>query len=128
MLQVMHYSRSKPPYILNYPADSKSVHNVSPMILGMRGWEMPNLYVMYTALKVHRALKKHCPQYRNIDGIDNIWISKPSYNARGVGIFCFDEYKDAFVGGAVNKSLCPKVVQKYIERPFLLKKRKFDLR
>jgi hypothetical protein len=69
----------------------------------MRGWEMPNLYVMYTAFRIHKAMKKHCPQYGSIDGDRNIWISKPSYNARGVGVFCFDDFKDAFVGGNFKK-------------------------
>lgn len=35
-------------------------------------------------------MKSKFPQYKSIDGLNNVWISKPSYNARGVGIFCFD--------------------------------------
>lgn len=65
---------------------------------------------MYQAFKIHQTLKSRVNQYRSIDGVGNVWISKPSYNARGVGIFCFDQIKEAFNGNQNKKTMCPKIV------------------
>lgn len=51
-----------------------------------KNWRTPSLLLQYKALKLHQSLFKAFPQY-HIDGKENIWISKPSYNARGNGIF-----------------------------------------
>lgn len=59
--QIVEYSRSRPPFILNHREQqegNKGKHNVSPLILGMRGWEIPNLFVMYQAFKIHNSMKK----------------------------------------------------------------------
>lgn len=32
-------------------------------VLRFRGWEIPNVYVMYQAYKMHKELKKNYPQY-----------------------------------------------------------------
>lgn len=88
----------------------RTKHNVSPLILGMRGWEIPNLYVMYQAFKIDKQMKQKFKQYKSIDGDRNVWISKPSYNARGVGIFCFDTLGAAFNGNLNHKQMCPKIV------------------
>ena len=69
-------------------------------LASFRGWESPNLYVMYMACKMHREMEARYPQYKSIDGDRNIWISKPSYNARGVGIFCFNRTADVLQGAA----------------------------
>jgi hypothetical protein len=70
------------------------------------------------------------PQFNSIDGKHNLWIVKPSYNARGFGIFCSRDINDIMPDMKKGQQ---KVVQKYIEVPMLLDqkpyvKRKFDFR
>ena len=89
-------------------------------VLRFHGWEVPNTYVMYQTYKLHKQLKESYPQYGMIDGTDNIWICKPSYTARGVGIFCFRNLREVFTTGHAKKQMCPRIVQKYVERSFLL--------
>lgn len=86
----------------------------------INGWDLPNYYLMYLTVKLHKELKQHIHQYKAIDDVYNTWICKPSYNARGFGIFCFNSMKDLF-NGSTKKSPAPKIVQKYIEKSLLLK-------
>jgi hypothetical protein len=62
---------------------------------------------------------------QSIDGTQNVWVVKPSYTARGLGIYCANKVKDII---QVGKNAKQKVVQKYIESPLLISKHKFDLR
>ena len=59
---------------------------------------------------------------------------KPSFSSRGIGVHCINSIKEAFTRG---KKMQAKVLQKYMEKPFLLnlpgpsgklEKRKFDIR
>lgn len=75
------------------------------------------MYLIYKICKYHKLLKLVFPQYK-IDGMRNIWIVKPSYNARGFGIYLVDTVKELVQSGKKGQQ---KIVQKYIERPYLLK-------
>ena len=74
-------------------------------------------YEQFKIVRVHRRLLDLLPQYRQIDGVRNIWIVKPSYNARGVGIYCARQLSQIIQD---TKHPQQKVVQKYIEGPFFL--------
>eukprot|EP00347_Sterkiella_histriomuscorum_P023613 403333992 len=81
-------------------------------------------------------IKIHNDQF-SIDGLNNIWIVKPSYNARGLGIYCVNDASEVTQNG--QRKVQSKVIQKYIEKPCLLELqnsqdptktelRKFDIR
>lgn len=75
----------------------------------VNGWSIPNFYLMFITMKIHKDLKKSIHQYKEIDDVNNVWICKPSYNARGFGIFCFNNPKDV-VNNTVKKNPTPKIV------------------
>ena len=104
----------------------ESIKQIAPA-----GWSVPSFYLEYKTLMVIKEFNKYYPQSK-VMGSENIWIVKPSYSSRGIGIYCTNspDIPD-------NKKLRTKIMQKYIERTFLLslpgpkgklEKRKFDLR
>jgi tubulin monoglycylase TTLL3/8 len=64
---------------------------------------------------------QHC-----IDGTDGIWILKPTGMSRGRGIICLNTLPEIL--HYMLSSDCEFVAQKYIERPLIINKRKFDVR
>jgi tubulin monoglycylase TTLL3/8 len=64
---------------------------------------------------------QHC-----IDGNDGIWILKPTGMSRGRGIICLNTLPEIL--HYMLSSDCEFVAQKYIERPLIINKRKFDVR
>ena len=82
-------------------------------------------YEQVKIVTLHLKLESVLHQYGSIDGQRNIWIVKPSYNARGIGIYCARQLNQIV---SESKKAQQKVVQKYIERPFLVNKsKKFDI-
>ncbi|XP_056633215.1 tubulin glycylase 3A-like [Diorhabda sublineata] len=71
-----------------------------------------------------KEMRQHWPQY-GIDGQKNIWILKPGNKCRGRGIYLVKTITD--VDKVMNLKM-KYVVQKYIERPLIIYKTKFDIR
>ena len=72
------------------------------------------------------SLNLFLPQYK-MNGYRNIWILKPSNLSRGRGVTCVNSLEP------IEQSLHATndtgvIIQKYIENPYIINKRKFDIR
>ena len=76
--------------------------------------------------KILGKLKDKYPQY-NICGDQNLWIVKPGHSSRGRGIVVLTNYYKilAHIRESRGRNW---VIQKYIENPLIINKRKFDIR
>lgn len=75
-----------------------------------------SLLKQFKLVKLARWLAQSKAQSK-VDGHHNCWIVKPSYNARGHGIFCSSSLKEILA-----KQGKQTIVQKYVETPLLLDK------
>ena len=73
-----------------------------------------------------QRLEKSLPQYK-LNGYKNIWIMKPSNLSRGRGVTCVDSLKPIEQSRIATNNY-GLIVQKYIENPLIIKKRKFEIR
>ena len=94
---------------------------------------IPSLYFEFKVVSVVKEYSKVYPQAR-MDGAENIWIVKPCFISRGIGVHCINDVKEEYY---VGQKMQAKVIQKYIENTFLLhlpgpsgrlECRKFDIR
>ena len=73
------------------------------------------------------ALEARLSAQSQIDGLQNVWIVKPQGKSRGRGIACFNRLENikAYIQHDLKESW---VVQKYVETPLLLNRKKFHIR
>lgn len=75
---------------------------------------------------MHFHLSNLKSNYKKCYGTENSWIIKPTGVSRGTGIYIESDFKKLL---SQENNHNGKIVQKYIEKPFLLSdRRKFDLR
>lgn len=72
-------------------------------------------------ITILKELEKLDPQF-NISGYHNIWILKPSGLSRGRGIKCIRSLQDLM--NSMSFVFNNYVIQKYIENPMIIKRRK----
>jgi len=79
-------------------------------------------------MEILKHLEKYRPQFC-MEGQRNAWIVKPGGKSRGRGIRCFNSLKTIleYCRGAEGGE-SQWVAQKYIERPLIVCRRKFDIR
>ncbi len=80
------------------------------------------------AKKTLQRIAQYWPQH-HLDGVYNMWICKPGARSRGKGIVIMNSLEkimDLLNHG--NAREANWVVQKYMERPLLVYKTKFDIR
>ena len=111
---------------------NKPQNNIRPVmkvvkkpLIKIKNGAMFNKYIAKVESLLN-SLQQFLPQYK-LNGHKNIWILKPSNLSRGRGVTCVDSLEP------IEQSLTATndtgvIVQKYIENPLIINKRKFDIR
>ena len=125
---------------INQTNDEEKKNNLNEQIFNINNKQRTNTRFNSTKIKdgaefslyfpkiteILQILEKHLPQYK-LNGFRNIWIMKPSNLSRGRGVTCVDSLQPIEQSlSATNDS--GVIVQKYIENPLIIDKRKFDIR
>jgi len=82
-----------------------------------------NKLLLEKVKEVLEEMKKKYPQFM-LNGYHNAWIVKPADMSRGRGIKIFNNLAEILEYGREHQY----IVQKYIENPMIIKRRKFDIR
>ncbi|KAG5681701.1 hypothetical protein PVAND_011111 [Polypedilum vanderplanki] len=116
-----------------YPKDQKKTLTETKLIVsGVKKFRAIDEDAMLKlAADIHACAEKILKQwpYTKYDGFRNIWIFKPVGSSSGYGIQVTNkenEMKEITIGK--NGATVRYVAQKYIERPLIIHKRKFDMR
>ena len=86
-----------------------------PLSFPVRGSEDPMFKIFETVY------------HRHHDNANSVWIVKPGHcQNQGKGIRCYSKFRD--IKKRVDKFGHIMIIQKYMEKPLLIEKRKFDIR
>ena len=110
---------------------NKPLNNIRPIKINQK----PQIKIKNGALFIDyvkhvksmiNLFQQYLPQYK-LNGHRNIWILKPSNLSRGRGVTCVNSLEPIEQSlNATNDT--GVIVQKYIENPLIINKRKFDIR
>ncbi|KRX02675.1 hypothetical protein PPERSA_12015 [Pseudocohnilembus persalinus] len=108
------------------------IYQQTDILKEQKNWGNPSQYALKKIYNLFHYYKNNFPQFKT-EGTKNVWVVKPSLNARGQGIILVDKKTEALDSGA---QMGARIIQKYIERPFIfptkqfkqLTRKKFDLR
>lgn len=92
--------------------------------LDKHSYNFDKIYLAITSLM--KQIRSDVSYQNSINGDCNMWIMKPSDLSRGRGIQVHNDINKIF--NYINDEKDVFVAQKYIERPLIIRKRKFDIR
>ncbi|CAG7717986.1 unnamed protein product [Allacma fusca] len=128
------------PYVIvpgNWSTFLEQHHNISSEGGKLRAGDTNPQELYEMAREVLQSVAPFWPQL-NIDGVNNLWICKPGASSRGNGIYVSNKLSgilkllvpplESTTNEINSKKNMNWVVQKYIERPLLIYKTKFDIR
>jgi len=112
---------------LYYSLINKNISHVVPLTFHVKKGKLDPEYLKFK--KVYLEKKEDDSEEKKSSGANNknIWILKPGENTnRGEGIFVSKSL--VAITERITKTMHTHIIQRYIEKPFLFEKRKFDIR